>query len=140
MITNVPDETQHVADGPVQRTAKPESTEHVADGPVQRSASSPSETAGATPGALRGPSKSGSPDLPRFGRYKTTAKLGEGGMGEVYRAHDDVLGRDVAIKVLTSDGDLGIRERFTREARAIGAVIHPNGHTRHVVITGEEAR
>jgi serine/threonine-protein kinase len=47
-------------------------------------------------------------------------------MGTVFRAHDDVLGRDVAIKVLSADGDLGVRERFVREARAIGAVLHPN--------------
>ena len=47
-------------------------------------------------------------------------------MGTVYRAHDDVLGRDVAIKALTADGELGVRERFLREARAIGAVQHPN--------------
>ncbi len=63
--------------------------------------------------------------LPRFGRFQALAELGAGAMGKVYRAHDDVLGRDVAIKVLQgSDGSL--RERFLREAKAIGKVTHTN--------------
>ncbi|NVB82427.1 MAG: serine/threonine protein kinase [Kofleriaceae bacterium] len=66
------------------------------------------------------------PDLPRFGRFQTTAELGAGAMGTVFRAHDDALGRDVAIKALSAGNDAGIRERFLREARAIGAVHHPN--------------
>jgi hypothetical protein len=66
------------------------------------------------------------PDLPRFGRYRAEAELGAGGMGKVYRGHDDVLGRAVAIKTLHAGEDSGIRERFVREARAIGAVHHPN--------------
>lgn len=68
----------------------------------------------------------GNAGMPRFGRFQTTAELGEGGMGTVYRAHDDVLGRDVAIKVLHAKGELGVRERFVREARAIGAALHPH--------------
>src|SRR5690349_4143507 len=40
------------------------------------------------------------PDLPRFGRFQTVAELGTGAMGAVYRAHDDVLRRAVAIKTL----------------------------------------
>jgi serine/threonine-protein kinase len=76
--------------------------------------------------SLRGPVPAAADDLPTFGRFRATAKLGEGGMGAVYRARDEMLGRDVAIKVLTSAGELGIRERFVREARAIGAVVHPN--------------
>jgi serine/threonine protein kinase/tetratricopeptide (TPR) repeat protein len=63
-----------------------------------------------------------------IGPYRVLDKLGEGGMGEVYRAHDSRLGRDLAIKVLpaamASDPDM--RERFGREARAIAALNHPN--------------
>jgi serine/threonine protein kinase len=66
------------------------------------------------------------PDLPRFGRFQAAAELGAGAMGTVFRARDQALGRDVAIKALSAGGDAGIRERFVREARAIGAVHHPN--------------
>jgi hypothetical protein len=64
--------------------------------------------------------------LPAFGRFQATDQIGSGAMGAVYRAHDDVLGRDVAIKALHARGDAGLRERFLREAKAIGAVMHPN--------------
>ena len=64
----------------------------------------------------------------RMGPYEILSSIGAGGMGEVYRARDARLGRDVAIKVLpasfAADGDrLG---RFEQEARAIGALNHPN--------------
>ena len=56
------------------------------------------------------------------------AKLGEDGMGEVYRSRDTRLGRDVAVKVLPggSVGDAQSESRFDREARAIAALNHPN--------------
>src|SRR5262245_48401602 len=64
----------------------------------------------------------------RIGVYEVTAKIGEGGMGEVYRARDPRLGRDVAIKVLppafATDPDR--LQRFEQEARATAAVNHPN--------------
>jgi serine/threonine-protein kinase len=60
--------------------------------------------------------------------YRITAKLGEGGMGEVYRATDTKLGRDVAIKVIpdsfTADADR--MARFTREAQVLASLNHPN--------------
>src|SRR5579863_7808126 len=58
----------------------------------------------------------------RLGPYEILASIGAGGMGEVYRAHDSRLDRDVAIKVSKAQ----FTERFTREARAIAALNHTN--------------
>jgi serine/threonine protein kinase len=64
----------------------------------------------------------------RLGPYEITAPLGAGGMGEVYRAHDRKLNRDVAIKVLPdpSSDDPERLARFTREAQTLAALNHPN--------------
>src|SRR5262245_9905871 len=64
----------------------------------------------------------------RLGQYEILAPLGAGGMGEVYRARDSKLGRNVAIKVLPRDlaGNHGALTRFEREARAVAALSHPN--------------
>lgn len=64
----------------------------------------------------------------RLGPYEVVGKLGAGGMGEVWRAHDARLDRDVAIKVLPAGvGDDGDRlVRFEREAKAVAALNHPN--------------
>jgi serine/threonine protein kinase len=64
----------------------------------------------------------------RIGPYEIVAPLGAGGMGEVYRAHDARLGREVAIKVLPASFavDADHLRRFEQEARAIGALNHPN--------------
>src|ERR671913_63664 len=66
------------------------------------------------------------PSGTRLGSYEIVAPLGSGGMGEVYRARDTRLDRDVAIKVLTRDlGDAGARrEALAREARAIAKLTH----------------
>src|ERR1700687_5391828 len=58
----------------------------------------------------------------KLGPYEILAPIGKGGMGEVYRAHDPRLKRDVAIKVSASQ----FSERFEREAQAIAALNHPN--------------
>ena len=64
----------------------------------------------------------------RFGSYTIRSLLGVGGMGEVYRAHDETLGREVAIKVLspafTAEPDR--RARFEREARMLATLNHPH--------------
>src|SRR5271156_6027884 len=63
----------------------------------------------------------------KLGPYEIKAALGVGGMGEVYRARDSRLNRDVAIKVLREDGtSADLRSRFEREARAVAALNHPN--------------
>ena len=64
----------------------------------------------------------------RFGVYEVITVIGCGGMGEVYRARDTRLGRDVALKVLTDAkaSDTAWRVRFEREARALAALSHPN--------------
>src|SRR5438874_4413199 len=64
----------------------------------------------------------------KLGRYEIRSQLGAGGMGEVYRARDEKLNRDVAIKALpaslSQDGDR--LQRFEQEAQAAGALNHPN--------------
>ena len=69
----------------------------------------------------------------RLGPYEILAPLGAGGMGEVYRARDPRLGRDVAIKVLPADLllDANRLSRFEQEARAASALNHPNILTVH---------
>src|SRR5437870_5522358 len=64
----------------------------------------------------------------RFGRYEILSPLGAGGMGEVYRARDTRLGRDLAIKILSSKLSPGKQdfERFEREACSASALNHPN--------------
>ena len=69
----------------------------------------------------------------RIGGYEVVDKLGEGGMGSVYRARDTRLGRDVAIKVVLEAflADRDRLARFDREARALAALNHPNIATLH---------
>ena len=63
-----------------------------------------------------------------FGPYQILAELGRGGMGEVYRATDTSLGRDVALKFLTASvaGDAERVARFRREAQVLASLNHPN--------------
>jgi serine/threonine protein kinase len=64
----------------------------------------------------------------RLGPYEIAGPLGAGGMGEVYRAKDTRLGRDVAVKILPAhlSENAEVRERFEREARAISSLNHPH--------------
>src|SRR5262245_57148979 len=62
----------------------------------------------------------------RIGRYEILGDLGRGGFGQVYRAMDPTVGRPVAIKTLTADGDAGMLTRFRNEAAASGRLRHAN--------------
>lgn len=69
-----------------------------------------------------------SDDEPRLvaGRYRLLGRIGEGGVAWVWRARDERLERDVAVKVLGHDAEAAFRRRFTAEARRAAAVAHPN--------------
>ena len=64
----------------------------------------------------------------KLGPYEILGPLGAGGMGEVYRARDTRLGRDVAVKVLPAHlaSSPELRQRFEREARAVSSLNHPH--------------
>src|ERR1039457_3862289 len=66
----------------------------------------------------------------KLGPYECIALIGKGGMGEVWKAHDSRLKRDVAIKVSAAQ----FSERFEREAQAIAALNHPNICTLHLTL------
>ena len=72
-----------------------------------------------------------------FGRYRLIGLIGQGGMGQVYRAHDTEIGRDVAIKVLPAGlaGERGYVQRFRREAYAVARLNEP--HIIPIYDTGE---
>jgi serine/threonine protein kinase len=71
----------------------------------------------------------------QFGRYRVVEKIGAGGMGEVFRARDEQLERDVALKILpaSSFSDPDARSRLLREARSAAALNHPHICTIHEV-------
>ena len=73
------------------------------------------------------------------GHYRVAAKIGEGGMGVVYRAFDEVLHRDVALKVVKKDANLdpAANQNLLHEARASSALAHPNICTIHEVAETE---
>ncbi len=80
------------------------------------------------------------------GRYRVVEELGRGGMGVVYQAVDEVLGREVAIKELRTFADAsgaelsGLRVRMQREARAAARVRHPSVVAVHDVVEAEDGR
>src|SRR5471032_171566 len=77
----------------------------------------------------------------RLGPYELSASLGAGGMGEVYRARDARLSRDVAIKVLPASfsADADRLRRFEQEAKAAGVLNHPNVTAVYDIGTHEDA-
>jgi Tol biopolymer transport system component len=77
-----------------------------------------------------------------LGSYRIDGPLGAGGMGEVYRAHDTTLGRDVAIKILPQEftTDTTRRARFEREARLLATVNHPHVGAIYGVVDAEGIR
>jgi serine/threonine-protein kinase len=91
-------------------------------------AAAPGDAAGAESAA---PGAAGSAPE-QIGRYRIVEPLGQGGMGRVYLAQDPVIGRTVAIKLITLRPDMSeedvrqFHERFLREAQAAGALIHPH--------------
>ncbi len=74
----------------------------------------------------------------KFGKYEVIEKIGQGGMGEVFKARDPLLKRDVAIKTVTAgvSGDDDLRQRFEREAQLAAGLNHPN--IVHIYDFGEE--
>jgi serine/threonine protein kinase len=110
----------HADDGPDETPTLPPRVSDAAA--CDQSATTPPTRAGEGPGP-------GSEPLPRpFGRYRLDYRLGDGGMGTVYLAHDTQLGRIVALKIPALGGTAPgqIRARFLREARAAAALSHPN--------------
>jgi serine/threonine-protein kinase len=78
----------------------------------------------------------------KLGHYEVLSLLGQGGMGEVYRARDTTLKRDVALKVLPATflRDPERMARFQREAQVLASLDHPNiGHI-HGIVDSEDAR
>ena len=76
------------------------------------------------------------------GRYRVVSRLGAGAFGEVYRAHDDVLGRDVAVKRIRLEAFAEgsqldeVKKRFLREAQVAARLRHPNIVTTHDIVEG----
>src|SRR5215469_4713446 len=71
----------------------------------------------------------------KLGPYEIQAPLGAGGMGEVYRARDSRLGRDVAIKVIPAhlSANTDLKQRLEREAKTVSSLNHPHICTLHDV-------
>ena len=74
----------------------------------------------------RAPDSMSTPE--KIGKYQIVGKLGQGAMGEVFRAHDPVLNRDVALKRISAglDADETVRRRFLREAQVVASLSHKN--------------
>lgn len=94
---------------------------------VDSSGESPGEQPGGQPGEPSVGASEASGGFPKIDRYRCIRRAGEGGMAEVYLAHDDVLSRDVALKALRRGHvDEQLVERFRREAKSAASLSHPN--------------
>lgn len=82
----------------------------------------------------------GAEPVQSFGRYELERRIGAGGMGVVYSAHDPQLGRAVAIKVLRDRDDTASTEELLREARALARLSHPNVVQIHEVGVSDEGQ
>src|SRR5688572_11401605 len=82
---------------------------------------------GDTTTAAESPQPRHSRALPsNIGEYRLIEQIGRGGMGTVYRAHDSLLDREVAIKLIAKSASESARQRFLVEARAVARIRHPN--------------
>ncbi|MFD7445074.1 serine/threonine-protein kinase [Streptomyces sp. NPDC059909] len=129
---------------PPQQPVPPQAQPWTPD-PAQPQAQAPVQPNGAEPQPTQYvPQTAGDPQAPtgRFvgGRYRLVARLGHGGMGTVWRAHDEVVDREVAVKEPRVPEHLGERERenvylrMQREARAAARIDHPSVVTMHDVV------
>ncbi len=91
----------------------------VADPPVEETQYVPDDD-----GAARAPAAASTART--FGRFRVLSLIGTGATGCVYRAHDDVLNRAIAIKAMHPGCDATVRTRFLNEARVVGSVLHPH--------------
>jgi tetratricopeptide (TPR) repeat protein len=115
---------------------------HDATGPLDRLEGRLTAIAGGQDPAPTVDPAPGSTDDIVAGHYALRGRLGAGGMGEVYRAHDVQLGRDIALKFLAphQDATVTARERFIREAQAAAALDHPNICTVHEIGETDDGR
>ncbi|MFD9504494.1 serine/threonine-protein kinase [Streptomyces sp. NPDC060035] len=129
------------ADEPTSYGLRPPHAPQVPQGPAHGQAGLPDHPGAPTPTPTvteRHPE--GAPNRVVGGRYRLVGRLGHGGMGTVWRAHDDIVDRDVAVKEPRVPDHLGERERavvylrMQREARAAARIEHPSVVTVHDVV------
>ncbi len=92
---------------------------------------------GAQAQAVVAPEVAGSLAGKTIGHYLVGERLGGGAMASVYRAHDQILNRSVALKVLLPNADAVMQERFRREARTVSTLVHP--HVVRTIQVGQSA-
>ncbi len=94
------------------------------------------------PSRARVPLTTAAPVLPAHSRYRVLERIGGGGMGVVYRARDERLDRDIALKFLSAQlsADPTAKKRFLIEARAAAAIEHPNICTVHEIADTEDGQ